>query len=90
ILEITAQESPHCTLRTMEAISYGRLLATTNRDVTNEPFYDKGQILTVNEASDLRRLKPMLVQWTPESFAGRDYFSPARLVARLRGLRAVA
>lgn len=76
ILEITAYNQEFCTLRTMEAVTYGKLLLATNKSLEKEPFFDADQMLVFNDIdsidiSFLKREKTINVS---------DVFSPNRLL----------
>lgn len=61
LLEIVANGQDFCTLRTMEALSYGKLLLSTNKCLPNEPFYRPEQMAVIGSSgkidSDFFRLE---------------------------------
>lgn len=89
ILEIVASNQDYCTLRTMEALSYGKLLLTTNENVTREPFFSRDQIHVIRDVSDLDDVDFDLQ--LPVSRECLGLFSPRRMldciVARLEERR---
>lgn len=52
VLEVCQQGSSAMTLRTREALAYGRRLLT-NRDVSAEPFFKEGQVLQFTDPQDI-------------------------------------
>lgn len=53
ILELLQPGQTGYSLRTMEAVAYGRRLLTNNRGIASEPFYNSKYISTFGVASDL-------------------------------------
>jgi hypothetical protein len=81
LLEITANGQNYCTLRTMEAATYGRRLLTTNALLADEPFFDPQNMEVLVDAADidvdaLRR--PYIGMPNPKLFA------PSKLLSFIR------
>lgn len=53
ILEITQRDLNYCTLRTMEALAYGKKLITTNKNIVYEPFYNSKRMQTFSKPEDI-------------------------------------
>lgn len=71
ILELVANNERFCTLRTMEALSYGKLLITNNTSITNESFYNENQIMVINSEKDIDSKRII-----GNSFKASNYFLP--------------
>ena len=84
LLEIGADGSNHCTLRTMEALSYGKILATTNANIVKEPFYDPDQICVLRSIEQVRELSTMIRKYENPFASKAAYFAPERLISQLR------
>ena len=78
ILEIVANNEEFCTLRTMEAITYGKLLLTTNRSLRSEPFFDENSMYIFNKAEDI---DIDFLKNDPKNMkVSADYFTPSNLL----------
>ncbi|MGE8606939.1 hypothetical protein ACOI8T_09650 [Bifidobacterium breve] len=78
ILEIVANNEEFCTLRTMEAITYGKLLLTTNRSLSSEPFFDENSMYIFNKAEDI---DIDFLKNDPKNMkVSADYFTPSNLL----------
>lgn len=53
ILEITPRNESFCTLRTMEAYTYKKLLLTNNKSISSESFYSPKNIFIYRNADDI-------------------------------------
>lgn len=65
ILEVVVSDQNYCTLRTMEAIAYRKILITTNQKIKNENFYTKDQFYIIDKNTNLSELKLSGSGFTP-------------------------
>jgi hypothetical protein len=89
IVEIVANGENYSTLRTMEAVVYGRALVTNNRGLIDENYYDKNRMLIINSADDLTRDKiESLLQNASAGNSARQHnpFSPEGLLRYVKSL----
>lgn len=81
ILELVANNERFCTLRTMEALSYGKLLITNNTSIINEPFYKENQIMVIGNEEDI---DPNRIFGS--KFKTSDYFLPEHFLHEIEEL----
>lgn len=78
ILEITAAGENYSTLRTMEAVSYGRKLITTNQWLRTEPFFDSRQMMILEPG---KSISIDFIRQTHESYnVDSSFFLPEHLL----------
>jgi hypothetical protein len=79
ILELEQEGATGYTLRTLEALCYGRKLITNNKEIKNASFYNESFIKIIDRAEDLD------VEWIKReeevSLGDIGEFTPGRLIA---------
>lgn len=85
LLEMTVAESPYATLRTMEALTYGKKLLTTNGSIRGEDYFDPACMRVVAPMAagggDVRFVRESFEPSGDEVERVRERFSPRRLLA---------
>lgn len=83
ILEIVANGEQFCTLRTMEAVSYGKKLITNNASLVEEPFYNKEHMMVFKSPSDI---SCRFIDDEVSERAADNPFLPENLLSYLEGV----
>ena len=81
ILELVANNERFCTLRTMEALSYGKLLITNNTSIIYEPFYSENQIMVISSEEDIDPERILVSR-----FKTSNYFLPEHFLHEIEEL----
>lgn len=83
LLELTYGGRNYCTLRTMEAVTLGKVLLTDNASISREPFFDSDQMVCFEDVGDIDPASLRARFGRPRP---RDIFSPRGLLAFVDGL----
>ena len=84
IVEVVRKGQSGITLRTCEAVSFGKKLVTNNENLRTMPFYDERYMKIIRSEKDLDL--EFIKKEDKADYGAEDYFTPLKLLERIEQL----